>query len=143
MRGLVEAGEFAHELQRGGLDFVIRCGRFEIEHRLDVAAHPFSPLSTGSLIQIPASPLILAYNARDVHPVLPARLATFSMAHVTYKIIEHDGGWTYTVNGVFSEAFATHAAALAAAKRAAAEQPVPGRTAEIPYQTAHRKWPTH
>ena len=22
------------------------------------------------------------------------------MTHVTYKIVEHDGGWAYTVNGV-------------------------------------------
>ena len=36
------------------------------------------------------------------------------MTHVTYKIVEHDGGWAYTVNGVFSEPFATHAAALTA-----------------------------
>ena len=42
------------------------------------------------------------------------------MSHVTYKIVEHDGGWAYTVNGVFSEPFRTHAAALAAARRAAA-----------------------
>jgi Uncharacterized protein conserved in bacteria (DUF2188) len=50
------------------------------------------------------------------------------MSHVIYKIVPHDGGWAYTVNGVFSEPFATHAAALTAAKRAAAEQRVPGRT---------------
>ena len=58
------------------------------------------------------------------------------MSHVTYKIVQHDGGWAYTVDGVFSEAFATHAAALAAAKRAAAEQRVPGRTEAIEYETA-------
>ena len=50
------------------------------------------------------------------------------MAHITYKIVQHDGGWAYTVDGAFSETFATHPAALAAAKRAAAEQRVPGRT---------------
>jgi uncharacterized protein DUF2188 len=55
----------------------------------------------------------------------------FPMSHVTYKIVQHDGGWAYTVNGVFSESFATHAAALAAAKRAATEQRVPGRTEAI------------
>jgi hypothetical protein len=27
------------------------------------------------------------------------------MAHITYKIVQHDGGWAYTVDGVFSEAF--------------------------------------
>jgi hypothetical protein len=64
------------------------------------------------------------------------------MSHVTYKIVEHDGGWAYTVDGVFSEAFATHAKALAAAKRAAAEQRVPGRTEAIEYETADGKWHT-
>ncbi len=58
------------------------------------------------------------------------------MSHVTYKIVQHDGGWAYTVDGVFSESFATHAAALAAAKRAASEQRTPGRTEMIEYETA-------
>jgi len=57
------------------------------------------------------------------------------MSHITYKVVQHDGGWAYTVNGVFSEPFASHAAALAAAKRAAAEQRVPGRTEAIEYET--------
>jgi hypothetical protein len=68
--------------------------------------------------------------------------ASSPMAHITYKIVQHDGGWAYTVDGVFSEAFATHATALAAAKRAAAEQRVPGRTEAIEYETADGKWPT-
>jgi hypothetical protein len=66
----------------------------------------------------------------------------FSMSHVTYKIVQHDGGWAYTVDGVFSEPFPTHAVALAAAKRVAAEQRVPGRTEEIQYETADGKWHT-
>ncbi len=65
-----------------------------------------------------------------------------SMSHVTYKIVQHDGGWAYTVDGVFSEPFPTHAVALAAAKRVAAEQRVPGRTEEISYETADGKWHT-
>jgi Uncharacterized protein conserved in bacteria (DUF2188) len=68
--------------------------------------------------------------------------ASSSMSHVTYKIVQHDGGWAYTVDGVFSEPFATHAAALAAAKRVAAEQRVPGRTEAIEYETADGKWHT-
>jgi len=64
------------------------------------------------------------------------------MSHVTYKIVQHDGGWAYTVNGVFSEPFASHAAALAAARRAAAEQRVPGRTEAIEYETEDGKWHT-
>jgi hypothetical protein len=55
--------------------------------------------------------------------------ASSSMSHVTYKIVQHDGGWAY-------------AAALAAAKRAAAEQRVPGRTEAIEYETADGKWHT-
>jgi hypothetical protein len=31
------------------------------------------------------------------------------MAHVTYKVVRHEGGWAYTVNGAFSENFPTHA----------------------------------
>ena len=64
------------------------------------------------------------------------------MTHVTYRIVQHDGGWAYTVNGVFSESFRSHAAALAAAKRAAAEQRTPGRTELIEYETADCKWHT-
>jgi hypothetical protein len=64
------------------------------------------------------------------------------MSHITYKIVEHDGGWAYTVDGVFSEAFRSHAAALAAAKRAAAEQRTPGRTEVIQYETSDGKWRT-
>jgi hypothetical protein len=64
------------------------------------------------------------------------------MPHITYKIVEHDGGWAYTVNGVFSETFPSHAAALAAAKRAAAGQRTPGRTEVIEYETSDGKWHT-
>ena len=62
------------------------------------------------------------------------------MSHVTYEIVEHDGGWAYTVDGVFSETFTSHAAALAAARRAATEQRVPGRTEAIAYETPDGKW---
>ena len=41
---------------------------------------------------------------------------------------------------MFSEPFSTHAAALAAARRAAAEQRVPGRTEVIEYETPDGKW---
>ena len=64
------------------------------------------------------------------------------MAHVTYKIVQHDGGWAYTVDGVFSEAFATHQAALTAAKSAAVEQRTPGRTEAVEYEDANGKWHT-
>ena len=64
------------------------------------------------------------------------------MSHVTYTIVQHDGGWAYKVDGVFSEPFPTHAAALAAAKRAAEEQRVPGRTEVIEYEDEKGEWHT-
>ena len=64
------------------------------------------------------------------------------MSEVTYEIVEHDGGWAYKAEGVFSETFPTHAAALKAAQAAAAEQRVPGRTEAIEYETPDGKWHT-
>jgi len=64
------------------------------------------------------------------------------MSHVTYKIVQHDGGWAYKVDGVFSEPFPTHAAALLAARAAAQEQRVPGRTEVIEWEDANGKWHT-
>jgi hypothetical protein len=62
------------------------------------------------------------------------------MTEVTYEIVEHDGGWAYKVDGVFSEPFPSHAAALAAAKSAAVEQTVPGDTEEIQYEDNKGRW---
>ena len=62
------------------------------------------------------------------------------MAKVVYQVVEHDGGWAYTSNGVFSETFPSHDAARAAAERAAAEQQVPGRTEEIQYEDGQGEW---
>jgi hypothetical protein len=64
------------------------------------------------------------------------------MSHVIYRVVRHDDGWAYTANGVFSEAFPTHAAALKAARRAAAEQRVPGSTEVIEYEDENGKWHT-
>jgi hypothetical protein len=64
------------------------------------------------------------------------------MSEVTYEIVEHDGGWAYKSNGVFSEAFPTHAAALQAAQRATAEQRVPGPEAVIEFEDTKGKWHT-
>ena len=47
------------------------------------------------------------------------------MSDITYEIVQHDGGWAYKVDGVFSETFPTHAEALAAAQAAAEEQEAP------------------
>jgi hypothetical protein len=64
------------------------------------------------------------------------------MSEITYQIVRHDEGWAYKVNGVFSEPFPTHALALAAARRAAAEQRVPGRAEVIEYEDENGKWHT-
>jgi hypothetical protein len=64
------------------------------------------------------------------------------MSEVTYEIVEHDGGWAYKANGVFSESFPTHAEALAAAQAAAAEQRVPGPTEVIEYEDERGRWHT-
>lgn len=62
------------------------------------------------------------------------------MAKVVYKIVKHENGWAYQARGTISETFATHDAALVAARRAADEQKVPGETVGIEYETADGKW---
>jgi hypothetical protein len=62
------------------------------------------------------------------------------MAHIHYKIVQHDGGWAYKLGDVFSEPFRTRQAALAAAKRVAAEQHVPGDATQIEYQDEQGRW---
>ena len=62
------------------------------------------------------------------------------MAKIHYKIVQHDGGWAYQLNHVFSEPFPDRAAALKAAKRVAAEQRVPGDSTQIEYQDEAGRW---
>jgi hypothetical protein len=62
------------------------------------------------------------------------------MSQVTYRIVEHDGGWAYSVDGVFSETYPSHDAARHAAEIAAAEQGVGGDTAGIVYEDAKGAW---
>jgi Uncharacterized protein conserved in bacteria (DUF2188) len=62
------------------------------------------------------------------------------MSHVTYKVVEHDGGWAYKVGDVFSETFPTHETAYAAAERAAQEQRAPGSRGPIEYEDSSGKW---
>ena len=62
------------------------------------------------------------------------------MSKIVYQIVEHDGGWAYKVDGVFSEPFASHEVALEAAKRAAGEQKVPGATETIEYEDDKGIW---
>ena len=62
------------------------------------------------------------------------------MTKIVYEIVEHDGGWTYRVNGVFSETFPSHDVAREAAERAAREQGVPGDTTVISYEDREGRW---
>ncbi len=64
------------------------------------------------------------------------------MTEVVYEIVEHDGGWAYKANGVFSESFPNHAEALAAAQAAAEEQRVPGSTNVIEWEDEQGRWHT-
>jgi hypothetical protein len=62
------------------------------------------------------------------------------MTKITYEIVEHDGGWAYRANGVYSETFPTHELARQAAERASREQIVPGTTTGISYEDDKGRW---
>jgi hypothetical protein len=61
-------------------------------------------------------------------------------AKITYEVVEHDGGWAYRANGVFSETFPTHALAHEAAERAAGEQLLAGETTNISWEDSDGRW---
>lgn len=62
------------------------------------------------------------------------------MATVVYQVVEHDGGWAYTVDGVFSETFGSHDDARRAAERAAREQTLPGAETGISWEDSSGRW---
>jgi hypothetical protein len=62
------------------------------------------------------------------------------MTTVTYEIVQHDGGWAYKADGVFSETFPSHDAARHAAERAARLQTVAGEETEISYEDKTGHW---
>jgi hypothetical protein len=62
------------------------------------------------------------------------------MTKIVYEVVEHDGGWAYKVDGVFSETFPSHDMARAAAERAAKEQAVAGDTTGISYEDKEGLW---
>lgn len=64
------------------------------------------------------------------------------MVHVTYRIVEHDGGWAYRLGATYSETYPSHDAARAAAVTAAREQRVPDQPAFIEYETTSGQWLT-
>lgn len=64
------------------------------------------------------------------------------MSHVTYRIVQHDGGWAYKLGDSFSETFTSHDLARAAAVAAAREQRVPDETAMIEFEDGAGNWIT-
>ncbi len=63
------------------------------------------------------------------------------MTKITYHVVEHDGGWAYKADGVFSEPFPTRRAAIDAAHRAASEQQIPdARSVTISWEDENGKW---
>ena len=64
------------------------------------------------------------------------------MTRIVYRIVPHDGGWAYKLGDSFSETFATHAAARAAAVAVSREQQVPDRTSWIEFEDATGQWIT-
>ncbi len=62
------------------------------------------------------------------------------MPRVTYKIVEHDGGWAYQVDHVYSETYVSHDAARRAAIRAAGEQQIAGDEVAISFQDREGRW---
>jgi hypothetical protein len=62
------------------------------------------------------------------------------MTKVHYEVVQHDGGWAYRVDGVFSETFPSHDAARHAADHAARAQSVPGDATEILYESKDGRW---
>ena len=62
------------------------------------------------------------------------------MTKITYKIVEHDGGWAYKVGDVFSEPFRSHDEARRAAEHAAHQQVVPGESTVISYEDKDGRW---
>jgi hypothetical protein len=62
------------------------------------------------------------------------------MTKLVYEIVEHDGGWAYRAQGVYSETFPSYAAARAAAEIAAKKQTVAGATTGISYEDRQGQW---
>jgi hypothetical protein len=62
------------------------------------------------------------------------------MTKVIYHVVEHAGGWAYKVGDTYSETFASHDGARAAAHKAAREQNQPGADVGISYEDSSGQW---
>jgi hypothetical protein len=77
-------------------------------------------------------PIAQRLSSVQFHAIIDAMPSTHNreellMTHITYEIVEHDGGWAHRADGVVSETFA----ARRAVEHAAAEQRVPGNTTTL------------
>jgi len=64
------------------------------------------------------------------------------MTQITYRIVEHDGGWAYQSGGTCSETYPDHESARAAAIAVSREQKVPDEDTLIEYADASGQWIT-
>jgi hypothetical protein len=87
-----------------------------------------------------ASEVRLAAKAASVNDKTVHKHQEEYMTKITYEVVEHDGGWAYRVDGVFSETFPSHDMARRAAERAAKEQVVAGNTTGISYEDKDGRW---
>ena len=63
------------------------------------------------------------------------------MSRIVYRVVEHDGGWAYKLDGVFSEPFRSREDAIEAAHRAAFEQGLPDpKSASISWEDENGVW---
>ena len=62
------------------------------------------------------------------------------MAHVTYEIVEHDGGWAYKLGDVFSEPFRDARGGGGGGKDGGGGAALPGRRETIEYQDEEGNW---
>ena len=62
------------------------------------------------------------------------------MTHITYEVVEHNGGWAYKLDDVFSETFDTYAEAFEAAKQAAERHMLSGSNETIEYEDKEGGW---
>ena len=64
------------------------------------------------------------------------------MVQITYRIVEHDGGWAYQLGNTYSETYPDHDSARAAAVAVAREQKVPDEDSFIEYENTSGQWIT-
>jgi hypothetical protein len=64
------------------------------------------------------------------------------MVQITYRIVEHNGGWAYQLGQTYSETYPDADSARTAAIAAAREQKVPDEDSLIEYADASGRWIT-